>query len=561
MQRFLKTSILLSTIFLFYCGKGDDTIAPTATPTKPVTTVTNPTPQSDTKPEKLVSLNGNQLLDAQGQPLYLQGVAFGNEIWNNSSSAPVNHHSEIDYQRVSAMGMNAIRFYLNYKLFESDTTPYNYRQEGWDWLDKNIAWAKKYGVYLVLNMHAPQGGYQSQGKGDALWDDVANQNRLIALWKAIAERYREEGQIVGFGPVNEPVPSQSMAQWSALAQKLIDGIQSVNRYHMLFIEKAIFVQGNYKPDSNYNFPVVTGENIIYEFHGYDPHKYTHQLMDFTKLPDGGKYPDETILEVSDGDWYTATFDNPRIEETTRDWTYFEGVKYKITDPKIAYASPALIGANVNGRIYFDDLSIKEYDDSGNFVRSITEMNLNTTNNWYYWSNNQSGTYGLGSKGHNDTNSLYIEKSTDDCNISNPTIRFVPKQNYSYQISGWMKSENIASNSDCKFRLDMYSSNGAIHSRNKTYLRYEMDKFVDWAAKKNVPLYMGEFGTGYPSFQNNKGGIKYVKDLLDLAREYKVHFTYHTYHEDSFGLYLGSQKPDPNNVNQPLIDLFTKELGN
>jgi len=41
------------------------------------------------------------------------------------------------------MGMNTIRFYLNYHFFEDDTNPYNYKQTAWDWLDQNIAWAKK----------------------------------------------------------------------------------------------------------------------------------------------------------------------------------------------------------------------------------------------------------------------------------------------------------------------------------------------------------------------------------------------------------------------------------
>ncbi len=559
MRSIANITLLIAILFLFNCGKSDDH---NTTPPN-ISTTSNESPSSipveNPKPNNLVSLNGNQLLNAQGNPLYLQGVAFGNEVWNNSSSAPTNHHSEIDYDRVSKMGMNAVRFYLNYRLFEDDANPYEYRQQGWDWLDKNIAWAKKYGVYLILNMHAPQGGYQSQGNGDALWDISENQNRLIELWKAIAERYKEEGQIIGFGPVNEPVPSQSMSQWSSLAQRLINEIQAVNPHHLLFIEKAIYVKGNFQPDENLNFPVVEGKNIVYEFHGYDPIRYTHQLMDFTQLPDGGKYPDEAILEVGDGVWKTATFGNPSITSQNSNWNYFQGEKFKVTDIDIAYVLPALIGAKVKGRVYFDDLVIKEYDANGNFTRNISELNLNSLDNWYYWSNNNSGNQGLATIGHTDNASLFIEKSTDDCNLSNPSLRFIPKLNYHYQINGWMKGKDVATNANCHFRLDMYSSKGKILKRNKEYLRYEIEKFVNWAKKKNVPLYMGEFGTGFPSFQNGKGGVTYVEDLLDLAKEYNIHFTYHTYHEDNFGIYRGHQKPDPANVNQSLIDLFTEKL--
>jgi endoglucanase len=49
-------------------------------------------------------------------------------------------------------------------------------------------------------------------------------------------------------------------------------------------------------------------------------------------------------------------------------------------------------------------------------------------------------------------------------------------------------------------------------------------------------------------------------MLDLLAERRLHFAYHTYHEDSFGLYRGAALPDPAQSNGPLIDLFTAKLG-
>ena len=71
--------------------------------------------------------------------------------------------------------------------------------------------------------------------------------------------------------------------------------------------------------------------------------------------------------------------------------------------------------------------------------------------------------------------------------------------------------------------------------------------------------MGEFGVGYPCFQDNKGGLQWVADMVTILKTNNVHFTYHAYHEDNFGLYLGDGLPDPSNVNQPLIDWFTDNL--
>lgn len=509
----------------------------------------------------LIQLNGTTVVDASQNPIQLQGVAFGNRIWDNTPVPSTLHHSELDYLRVQDMGMNAIRFYMNYRYFEDDNNPYSYKQTGWDWLDQNIAWAKKYGIYLILNMHAPQGGYQSQGTGDALWEDTANQDRLIALWQAIANRYKDEVQIAGFGPVNEPVPTVSMSQWSDLAQKIINGIRTVDPDRLIFIEKAIYVKGAYTMDENLNFPQVSGSNLVYEFHSYDPHAYTHQLFSWANRGDGGKYPDETILETVNGTWYTAAFGNPVVPAGNTDWTYFEGIKYTVNDPQISYAIPALIGARAGGRIYFDDVVINEYDANGVFTQTVFESNLNADNGWYYWSENGEGTSGISTTvGVSDHTSLYIEQATSDCNLTGSEHAFIPKQGFQYQINGWMKGSSLSENASCMFRIDFGHSDEPILKRNKEYLDWSIKRYVDWANSNNVPLYLGEFGAGVPCFENDKGGLQFVADMLEIIAKYDIHFTYHAYHEDSFGLFYGyNSLPQLNNANLGLINLFTQTL--
>src|SRR3954447_21708973 len=139
----------------------------------------------------MLHVRGTEIVDGKGRPVLLRGVAFGNDVWSNVR-LPRRHHDETDYQRVAAMGMNAVRFYMNYRTFEADAAPGKYLDDGWQWLADNIAWAKKHGVYLVLNMHVPPGGFQSLGNGKALWDRPEMQERLIALWTAIARHCKGE---------------------------------------------------------------------------------------------------------------------------------------------------------------------------------------------------------------------------------------------------------------------------------------------------------------------------------------------------------------------------------
>ena len=114
-------------------------------------------------PSQLLRVRGADIVDGKGKPVMLRGVAFGNEVWGNVR-LPRRHHDEADFARVAAMGMNTVRFYMNYRTFESDAAPGTYLADGWQWLDDNIAWAKKHGVYLVLNMHVPAGRLPVAGR-------------------------------------------------------------------------------------------------------------------------------------------------------------------------------------------------------------------------------------------------------------------------------------------------------------------------------------------------------------------------------------------------------------
>jgi hypothetical protein len=199
--------------------------------------VTSPTDAAAPKPAAgagagILHVRGTDIVDAKGRPVVLRGVAFGNQVWNNVR-LPRRDHDETDYQRVAAMGMNAVRFYMNYRTFENDAAPGKYLDDGWQWLDDNVAWAKRHGVYLILNMHVPPGGFQSLGNGKALWDRPEAQDRLIALWTAIARHCKGEPTVAGYDLLNEPVVTKAASQWHDLAARVAAAIRAVDGDHML----------------------------------------------------------------------------------------------------------------------------------------------------------------------------------------------------------------------------------------------------------------------------------------------------------------------------------------
>jgi endoglucanase len=511
--------------------------------------------------------SGHRIVDGDGHPVFLKGVSFGNQVWANM--AIPDDHGEIDFQRLEDMGANATRFLLNHVTFEDDAAPYVYKDAGWAWIDQNVAWAKAHGIRLILNMHVPEGGFQSNGEGGALWSDATNQDRLTALWQEIARRYADEPIIAGYGLVNEPEPLASVQQWKDLAARITAAIRGVDTNHMIFAERAIAAAGNFGIDIASSFPTIDDPNVVYEFHFYDPYEYTSQLEPWNNMPDGGSYPDPTQISGVTEQWINlATFDAPTAPAGNSDWTYYEGTRITATAPNIAVGKPTLVGQAIGaGMIAFDDLSIKEYDAAGTFVREVEHVYPTSGAGWYFWSANNSGASGMTSGCKTSATCLTITGTTDDASWGGTGYYFAPTPGHQYSISGWMKGTNLPAGAAARIRLDLLGSSTPVTARDKAGLAQMMSPYLAWGAAHDVPLFLGEFGVYKACFANDKGGLAWVSDAYDLATGAGTPgdppiagLSYHQYHEDAFALYYGSSGPvDPHNANQPLIDLLTVKL--
>jgi endoglucanase len=504
--------------------------------------------------------HGQEIVDPQGRPVVLRGVAFGNRVWSNVP-VPRDHHDEADFQRVAALGMNAIRFYLNDVTFEDDSAPFVYKDAGWAWVDENVRWAKAHGVYLILNVHVPPGGFQSNGKGTALWTDPRNQDRLIALWRAIAARYRDEVTIAGYDLLNEPVPVASRDQWKALAGRIVHAIRQVDIDHLVIVERTNAVGKDWSSDADQNFFLVDDDNAAYTFHVYAPFEYTHQLTSWTGLGDGGAYPDATKLGSVDETWIgLASFDAPTVPAGDSGWTWFEGTHIVANDPRIAVGKVALVGRSLGaGRVSYDGLVIKEFDDAGKLVGEVARIDPQRVDGFYFWTKNGSGKADAVPGGPDGTPALSITGTTDDANLGGYGFYFRPHPGHAYSVSGFMRGERVPADARAQMRIDLVGSKHPLATRDRAYLAANLDAYLAWGKKHDVPLYLGEFGLNKACFEGDKGGVRWVADMLDLLNERRLSFTYHAWHEDAFGVFRGDGPIASTTPNEPLLKLFHDKL--
>ncbi len=259
-------------------------------------------PVSSTTTDYIRASGKELVISAASTSIVLKGINVAVPVDASDASQDIWDVKSVsleDFQNIASLGFNSIRLLMNYKVFEDDASPGVFKEDGWIWLDRAISFAKSAGLKVMLNMHAPQGGYQSDkaiGFADfwgssAVDPNTANQNRLIDLWGAIADRYQHETAILGFDLINEPRPHNS-EEWFSYAEQLITEIRTVDANHMIVVE------GPFIP--NYTFRTVADNNVMYDSHYYYTWGYVTQYSAaYGKAgQEWGKYDPENPIWVN-----------------------------------------------------------------------------------------------------------------------------------------------------------------------------------------------------------------------------------------------------------------------
>ncbi len=525
---------------------------------------------TEQKNSKFFYVSGDKIFNQQKEEFQIKGISFGNSVWENTALPSKTHHTEDSYKEIAMLGFNSVRFYLNYKFFEDDEKPYKYKQSGFNWLDKNIEWAKKYNIKLILNMHVPQGGFQSQGEGMKLWTVKSNQERLSSLWKEIAERYADEATIIGFGLINEPIIpyestiKKSIDTYRRYIKDLVKIIREVDKNHIFFIENPLSIKNMktgemiYKDHKEFNQFLIDDKNVVYEFHDYSPYSFTHQDTEWANTKGIVKYyPSSQIISFdSDNEWIGCQ----KADKTTNSkngWVYYESKPVTKTDEyNLGKITCQVLDTGKSGIVYFDEIKVTKYDKKGIATTHILVNPIEKSELWF-WSKSKSGSYGSSDKvGFNDKSSMYIKGVTDDANFAGKVFEL--EEGCSYVISAWVKRENCKAGTISNPRIDFINASN-VQSFNKDYMESSLKRYIEFYNDNNVPVYLGEFGVVSGAFAGNRGALQWVRDVIDLCKKYEVNFNYHTYHEVSFGLYMNSDYELPDKLNKKLAKLFKEIL--
>ncbi|RKO19849.1 hypothetical protein D7Z96_19915 [Pseudarthrobacter phenanthrenivorans] len=529
-----------------------------------------------------VGAEGRELV-LDGAPTRLKAVNFSNFYHRNlKGSGLLNspHHSEQDFARVKELGFNSVRFAFDGDWYVNDPKVFM------EWLDRNVAWARQHQVKLILDLHTPIGGFWLDPTSDAvsfdLWSQPRLQDQNADLWRVIAERYKDEPVIAAYDLLNEPVTTDATGQqWKDLAQKLVAAVRSVDRNHLLVVGGIYGVNGRYGTAGIDPHFLVDDTNVVYDFHFYEPIKYTHQYASWVEGPiqDGGRYPDPGVILPTGQRTLLpqSTVATPPLDAGSSDWKVYDSGLIPLTDKSAVAAMPVVTAkGGMRGTAYFDTLVVTEHGPDGKQLREVVrdELNAETILDWHEWTSggdpNQAAGFAREPAGNGDNGSLSISNAAGSQTIagwSNDEHLFKVEPGNQYRITGFMRGQDVApegAGTNIGFHLDVYAETpGAPGSgfleRGREYLAHELAKRTKFGADHNVPMSVLEFGLVRQAFEmEGKGGSQWVADMVGLFEANNLSYSYWEYHGAQMGLYLSSSGP-PTEPNMALQDVLAREL--
>ena len=176
--------------------------------------------------------------------------------------------TEADVAYIASMGMDHIR--LGFDQIVLEESPYVYREKIIGILHDFVSWCRKYDLRPVLNMHKAIGNYCDILEESGLMQNEELQSRFVAVWSMLENEFSEQGDVV-FELLNEVV-NATPEEWNAVASKAIAAIREKNEERIIIVGG---VEWNNPPALPY-VKIYDDDNILYTFHCYAPHEFTHQ---------------------------------------------------------------------------------------------------------------------------------------------------------------------------------------------------------------------------------------------------------------------------------------------
>lgn len=251
--------------------------------------------------------------------------------WLEAAAFSSFEYDEAYVKSLAAAGFKALRLPIDLDLYivaesgSGDALSLELSENLFTVLDSFDAWTAKHGLSFTIDYHQYDSSLNLM--------DPASVDRVIALWRAVAEHFAGNPRTdLYYELMNEPelasgaTVALAAAPWTAVAERAIATIRAQDAVHPI-----IFGDVNwYGIDTLAKRTPFADENIVYAFHFYDPFIFTHQGADWVDMASthGIPYPYEPARWSEHASDFGLTKEQP-------DWIWSQFRSYNVAGTRAA----------------------------------------------------------------------------------------------------------------------------------------------------------------------------------------------------------------------------------
>lgn len=178
-----------------------------------------------------------------------------------------NRYTKQDFRNIKSLGCDVIRIPIKLHSMVQDTPAYKIDPLFFNLMDHAVKWAEDLDMHLIIDNHS----FDPQAATQTTIEDT-----LMHIWPQIAQHYKDHSDLIIYEILNEP-HGIGLDEWNAIQGRVVDTIRDIDQKHSIIVSPAEFSS----VENLSTMPAYDYDNLIYNFHFYEPFIFTHQGASWT----------------------------------------------------------------------------------------------------------------------------------------------------------------------------------------------------------------------------------------------------------------------------------------
>ena len=181
---------------------------------------------------------------------------------------------EEDFRTIASWGLDHVRLPVDYNVLEEQ--PEDAKAGGPVGLGRvvrAVGLARKHGLNVVVDLHKTPGYSFDAGEKEAgFFESEKYQERFYELWERLAEAFGDDPEHILFDLLNEITDREVLPQWQRVSAECVRRIRKYAPDTRILI--GSYDYNDVRAVADLDLP--EDDRLVYSFHCYEPHFYTHQ---------------------------------------------------------------------------------------------------------------------------------------------------------------------------------------------------------------------------------------------------------------------------------------------